>query len=238
MDNNKQDLFDIVTVYNPSKKDFQVFYNSSLHKTIPAGKAINLVKLVAGDSNHGAIKHLIDYLCREQGVNKNDPTARAKWHEIVVRSSQANAIPVIPTLEDQALRISQTLPEVEPEVIPTPVAPITPDQVDTSNIEIVEQASSGDVAIDPSVVPHPDSETNSILEGMRSNAQARQMPEQVITEEAPQVPEAPVKEKATREELMAYAANIMDLNDPTTKATVDKMDDDTLAKELKYYDVA
>lgn len=118
----RNDSFDVLTIFNPSKTDFPVYYNSELHAVIQPGKAIQLVKLIAGDSNHGAIKHLVDRMCRLQGKPKNEPAVRNSWIPVIVLSSKKNHMPTIPTIVDQARAINERLAN-QPVDVPLPNAP-------------------------------------------------------------------------------------------------------------------
>lgn len=245
------DAFNILTVFNPSSLPFEIWYNGELHKTIEPNKAAQVVKMVAGDANHGSIKHLIDRMCRLNKVSKNDEVVRMEWYDVIVRNQVVNAIPAAPTVEQTVLNINKSLDNPEPKnpdwkfdpltgapiIDKTPV--ITPDQVDTSNIEIQPETAGTGMAggITPPPPPHPDGETNSILTSMRNGGEARVMSEQVMIEEAPKVPEKRT-EKPTREQLMTFAGTIMAINDPQTKAKLDAMTDEQLAAELRYEEVA
>ena len=114
-------------------------------------------------------------------------------------------------------------------------AGITPDQVKTDHVEIQpdeQMATTPTLPTDP--IPHPDQETNSILDNLRSGKEERSLGEQVINEN--EIPEVLVKKtrKATHEELMSFATTIMDLNDAKTKEKLDAMTDEELSKELNY----
>lgn len=123
----RDDSFDVITVYNPSPDPFPVYYNSALQAVIQPGKAIQLVKLVAGDENRGAVKHLIDRMCRLNNKPKNEPAVRSAWIEKIVLRESVNHAPVLTTLEAQALAVNQDLAKQPLDVpapsIPEPVAP-------------------------------------------------------------------------------------------------------------------
>lgn len=255
----RTDLFDILTVFNPSSSPFEVYYNSELHKIIPPGKAVHLVKMI-GEIN---IEHLIDRMCRQQGVSKNDPNARAAWRAKIVLNEARSATPIIPSEIDLAKQAQQQadiqpvprqLPIVEQPTKPEnpewkfdpttgePIKPkvvgITPDQVKTDNVEVQQDAPSGIAPTIPTEPPaHPDEETNQILNTMRSSNEERSLGEQVINaDETPVAPTANRPLNPSREDLMDYAKNVLMMNteDPTTKAKLEAMDIETLKKEIKY----
>lgn len=126
----RNDLFDVLTVFNPSDKPFPVYYNSQLHATILPSKAVQIVKLIAGDQDNGNIKHLIDRMCRQQGKSKNDPVARQAWYSVILRDQSINSVPKLPTVEDQAIQINRNLAH-QPVDVPLPSTAITPQNVDT-----------------------------------------------------------------------------------------------------------
>lgn len=166
----RSDLFDVLTIYNPSETPFEVWYNSELHAVIQPKKAVQLVKLIAGDAHYGAVKHLIDRMCRLQGKSVNDPMARNAWYEVVIVKQARNELPKVPTLLDQARAVNQSLTGHPIDVMPIKTPPqldangtakkdptwkfdpvtgarldqkpvITPDQIDTSHIEIQGQGA-------------------------------------------------------------------------------------------------
>jgi hypothetical protein len=127
----RNDSFDVLTIANPSPTPFEVYYGSELHAIIQPQKAIQLVKLIAGDSNHGAIKHLIDRMCRLNGKPKNEPSVRAAWYSKIVINQKVSHMPTLPTILDQAREINRELAQnpVAAAVqttpnLPTPTQPI------------------------------------------------------------------------------------------------------------------
>lgn len=115
----RNDSFDVLTIYNPSDEPFDVFYNSELHATIQPRKALQLVKLIAGDGNHGAIKHLIDRMCRLQGKQRNEPSVRAAWFEKIVLNQKTSSLPKIPDVIDLARQANRELAQQQVD-LPTP----------------------------------------------------------------------------------------------------------------------
>lgn len=120
----RSDLFDVLTIYNPSETPFEVWYNSELHAVIQPMKAVQLVKLIAGDAQYGAVKHLIDRMCRLQGKSVNDPMARNAWYEVVVVKQTRNELPTTPTLLDQARQVNQSLGGHPIDVMPIKTPPM------------------------------------------------------------------------------------------------------------------
>ena len=276
----RNDAFDVLTIYNPSSQPFPVYYNSELHAIIQPGKAIQLVKLIAGDIENGAIKHLIDRMCRLNGKPRNDPNTRNAWYQKVVINHKSNVLPKVLTLEDQAKLANAELshhpvdvppasltakPTIDPNSTsvnsnwkfdPITGAPltkktpvITPDQVDTSNVEIQQtsetlpDASGTSPNSTPTVPPpvHPDPATNTILEGIRGEHTGDDG-ERVIgevppsTEEKPYVPTKNWPDNPTKEDLMRYAKDVtmMNVDDPTTKLALEKQTVEELKATLKY----
>jgi len=125
----RNDSFDVLTVYNPSNEPFPVYYNSELHAVIQPHKAIQLVKLIAGDDQHGNIKHLIDRMCRLNKKQKNDPVVRSAWLSKILVSQHVNHLPKIPDLIDLAKQANQSLaknPVYDPSIPETPSLSPTP----------------------------------------------------------------------------------------------------------------
>lgn len=270
----RSDLFDVLTIYNPSETPFEVWYNSELHAVIQPRKAVQLVKLIAGDAQYGAVKHLIDRMCRLQGKSVNDPIARNAWYEVVIVKQARNELPTMPTLLDQARVVNQSLAGHPIDVMPIKTPPlldangvtkkdptwrfdpvtgerldqkpaITPDQIDTSHIEIqgaetILPPSAGvpNGAIPSAPIRTGDATTDNILTGIRStDADDARTIGEVPAVEPPAAPEAPKRtENPTKEDLIAYAKDVlmMDVNDATTRLELEKQDVAQLKDTLKY----
>lgn len=276
MNPSKTDLFNIVTIFNPSSEPFQVWYDSELFATIPAGRAVQLTKLIAGDANHGNVKHLIDRMILKSAgaARKNDPDLRAAWSEKIVLGDQVNSSPVIPTEIDLAKKLQKELlaqpvnvplPTIEPAptppALPTPAEPekrfdpytgeplakkltgITPDQVKTDNVEIVPVETGGlnADAILNKPLPHPDPETNTILENLRSKGDGEEEARVLrVEDEEADLPPAPDQPKRTatpnKEELIEYARTVlmMDVNDEDTRKQLESRSVEELMSDLRY----
>lgn len=266
----RNDSFDIVTLYNPSTTPFEVWYNSELHTVIQPGKAVQLVKMIAGDNDHGATKHLVDRMVRQQlgAAGKNNPAARSAWLAKIVINQQANSLPVLPTVYEQAKALNEELankpvdmplPEAPlPQIVPTPPIAnsgwkfdpltgkpienkptgISPDQVDTSRVEIQTSQSAALLGTLPgAVLPHPDPETNTLLDNLRSGGEERVLGEQIINEDEPKVePVATWPLEPTKEVLISYAEKVllMNLSDDATRAQLEAQTPEQLKATLKY----
>lgn len=233
----RNDSFDVITIFNPSDRPFEVFFNSELHAVIPSGQAIPLVKMIAGDSNYGAVKHLIDRMCRQQGVPISDPRARARWVSKVILSQKVGDMPIMPTPVDQARAINQSLQsqplDVEVPTLPTsaqPVAPqadwlfdpktgerlapakvgIKPEDIDTSHVVIA--AAQGGVALPGTgavaLPPHPNPEADALLTGIRrTDDDGGRTIGEVPAEDAPPTPPTPTRTLTPTKEELITYAN-------------------------------
>lgn len=153
----------------------------------------------------------------------------------VVPATPAPVVPT-PTADNNWKFDPLTGKPITPTITPESVA-ITPEMIDPSKIEIqagdtnpVAAGAMASLAQTPTIPPDP--AVASIID--RERGEAMVLPEQTIDDTPPI--EFPVNAAPTRQQLLDFAQNtlLMDLNDPKTKAELDKMTDQELANTLKY----
>lgn len=83
----------IITLWNKTKKPFDIIYDNKIWRTIPSNHAARIPLKPFGEL---AKKHLIDALCNENGQPTNDAQIRAKWEaEIILDRDSDNSTEVL-----------------------------------------------------------------------------------------------------------------------------------------------
>lgn len=232
------DDFRVVTIKNPSKEPFELVYNNSLTKTIPAGMAMRMPWNPLGMLAH---KHLIDRMCNEYNESSGDPAIRAKWSsEILI--DDANNLDEAPLNPNQALQRkldllnhtneSESVKICETCGIKTFSLPEhnalnhEPNMADAIRKEAEEEKKQREDLL---------KQNEKILANAVGGKEHTELPEVDLTK--PEVPAFPVKQKElTREALIAFARDVQKMNveDKTTKEFLETQPLDRIAQEIGY----
>jgi hypothetical protein len=222
-------LFDLITVFNPLDDPFPILYNKEIVRTIPPHSQLQMVRMWG----EAGARDLCDLVMRKNKISILNKEKRAEFMAKIILSVEGSLLSTQPSQNELANQLLETHEKnLNPASNPNNWAfdPVTGKPLKGTE-SMIEPPKSVAPVYSPAVV--------EVMNGVSSARESNKPPIDMSPEEIVIPPEKKI-EDITKETILSWIVNNLPINynDPETKARIDMMSKEELAKEFRYFELA